>query len=447
MSPARSTAQVPLAHPLGRLAIAIRACLVLPLGLFPPAHASAATYYVDQNHPNASDSNPGTTEAAPWRTLVRAMSVEAGDTAYVKGGTYIDSNSTTQGHPSLRPLNSGRPDARITFRVYPGHRVTLGAAIAAGSHNDYITWDGFTLAPGSFVWIYGSPSNRVVGTAITNCTSARGPTSLTQGNYDAVFLQHTSHTVIRNCILENTYATHHGFRASGIKLYFSDHVLVENNEFRGVDDAIFDKAGGQFNVFRRNYIHDIYHTAIVIACFGHAHSPCIGSQISNNIISNAGKTGLAIGNTVVPTVHFENFSVYNNTIYKVPVGISTGTAPGLRLWNNIISDTTVALSLGHSPADVALSDFSTFYPATIFLSQRTRYMGLRDWQRRTGFDIHSIRQNPLFVNPLGADFRLHALSPARGAGRVGGMTSGETIDMGAFAGGVERIGPCPTECE
>jgi hypothetical protein len=50
--------------------------------------AGAATYYVAQGAPNASDENLGTQEE-PWKTLTHAAQAAAkGDTVYVKAGTY-----------------------------------------------------------------------------------------------------------------------------------------------------------------------------------------------------------------------------------------------------------------------------------------------------------------------------------------------------------------------
>ncbi|MGH8652475.1 MAG: cellulase family glycosylhydrolase, partial [Gammaproteobacteria bacterium] len=47
------------------------------------ARASGATYYVDTNHPSASDSNPGT-EVLPWKTIQKpANMLVAGDTVYI----------------------------------------------------------------------------------------------------------------------------------------------------------------------------------------------------------------------------------------------------------------------------------------------------------------------------------------------------------------------------
>jgi hypothetical protein len=61
--------------------------IFLLFGLFVPA-LQAASYYVDQNHPSNSDTNPGT-ENLPWQTIGRAADVVmSGDTVCVKEGTY-----------------------------------------------------------------------------------------------------------------------------------------------------------------------------------------------------------------------------------------------------------------------------------------------------------------------------------------------------------------------
>ncbi|MDX1371450.1 MAG: DUF1565 domain-containing protein, partial [Nitrososphaeraceae archaeon] len=50
--------------------------------------AFATNYYVDTNHPNASDNNPGT-EELPFKTIQKGIDVAfAGDNVLVKNGTY-----------------------------------------------------------------------------------------------------------------------------------------------------------------------------------------------------------------------------------------------------------------------------------------------------------------------------------------------------------------------
>ena len=70
------------------------------------------TYYVDQNHPNASDNNPGT-EDLPWLTIQKAAdTVWAGDTVIVKSGMYPERINFSNG-------TRGAPGQVITFTAEP----------------------------------------------------------------------------------------------------------------------------------------------------------------------------------------------------------------------------------------------------------------------------------------------------------------------------------------
>jgi len=78
---------------------------------------TASTYFVA---PDGSDSDPGSAER-PWATIIHAAETAvAGDTVLVRGGRYL---LTSQ----VRPKNSGRPDAWITFVGHPGERPILDA--------------------------------------------------------------------------------------------------------------------------------------------------------------------------------------------------------------------------------------------------------------------------------------------------------------------------------
>ena len=75
----------------------------------------AADYYVS---PQGKDSNTGT-ETHPWLTIAKAAdTLKAGDTVYIRGGTYAPQTPIT-------PKNSGTPDKPITYRAYPEEVVTI----------------------------------------------------------------------------------------------------------------------------------------------------------------------------------------------------------------------------------------------------------------------------------------------------------------------------------
>jgi hypothetical protein len=102
----------------------------------PTARAAAiSAYYVDTNHPSASDSNPGT-EALPWKTIQKATNtLVAGNTVYIKQGTYTGLVSAK---------NSGSPGAFITYSAYPGHE-----------HKAIIDGSGFQIKGKSYIKVSG----------------------------------------------------------------------------------------------------------------------------------------------------------------------------------------------------------------------------------------------------------------------------------------------------
>jgi len=83
--------------------------------------ATARDFYVS---PDGSDRNPGTREQ-PWATLAKAGAMaEAGDTCYLREGTYRE---------TLRVQRSGAPGRPIVFTNYPGEEAVLsGADVLAG---------------------------------------------------------------------------------------------------------------------------------------------------------------------------------------------------------------------------------------------------------------------------------------------------------------------------
>lgn len=97
-------------------------CFVLPVA------AQAATYYVSGS---GSDKNPGTL-AQPWQTVEQAKKVvAAGDTVYLRSGTYgAKEHRTTLS-------TSGTVSSPISWLAYPGDErpVFLGALRLAGAYN------------------------------------------------------------------------------------------------------------------------------------------------------------------------------------------------------------------------------------------------------------------------------------------------------------------------
>jgi hypothetical protein len=73
----------------------------------------------------------------PFRTVSKGLaSLRAGDTLYLRGGTYVEDVSPT--------LRSGTADARITVRNYPGENPIIKGKVRLSSP-DFWTFDGFNV--------------------------------------------------------------------------------------------------------------------------------------------------------------------------------------------------------------------------------------------------------------------------------------------------------------
>ena len=90
--------------------------LVLTLWTSPSSHSE--TYYVDQKHSNASDTNSGKEENKPWLTISRAAeAVGPGDTVLVKEGVYREQITVKKSGTDYNNM--------ITFAAYPGDEVIV----------------------------------------------------------------------------------------------------------------------------------------------------------------------------------------------------------------------------------------------------------------------------------------------------------------------------------
>ncbi|MEK7389399.1 MAG: right-handed parallel beta-helix repeat-containing protein [Elusimicrobiota bacterium] len=130
-----------------------RPCLLLALCFASARSAWTATYYVATT---GNDANPGTS-AAPWKSVAKAVNtMVAGDTTYVRGGTYNEGlitfkRSGTQAAP-IKLLNAPGESPVIDFGVNYDHtkvqRFQFQAATGYNTPIGWITLEGFEMKNG-----------------------------------------------------------------------------------------------------------------------------------------------------------------------------------------------------------------------------------------------------------------------------------------------------------
>ncbi len=388
--------------------------------------APGATYYVATSGSNA---NLGT-EAQPWRTIQKAaITLIAGDTVYVKAGTYRE---------RVVSRNSGNRGNYIAYTAYPGDTVTIdGTGIAMGR------WDGlFDVTDRSYI--------KISGFRITNSASA------------GIFAYDSSHITINKNYTYNTFS-------SGIGIWCGDNIIIDGNEVElacndGPQECItvavtdtFEiknnhvhhggpgthggegidvKHGSSNGKVYQNHVHDIpnrqgiyvdawdKHTYnidvfrnIVHDCAteGFAVASEAGGLlenviIHNNIAYNNGSVGITIAGWGQSAVEhpMKNIKVINNTFYNNGrddwgggIIVANPNAENVVIRNNICSQ-NLSFQIAVEP-DVSAANLTV---------DHNLIDGYREypWGEICGSDY--VEGNSMFINPSKADFHLKEDSPA-----------------------------------
>jgi hypothetical protein len=216
------------------------------------------TYYVDQNHTQADDANPGT-ESLPLRTIQKAAdTVWAGDTVIVKSGTYPERITFASG-------TRGAPGQVITFRAEPRRSVTMWGFYTRYAH--YLRMEGFNIT--------SDPS-------LTGWTELNG-VFIDSDHVEVVdnYLYNLKSTAIsgtsQGALIQNNHIYHSqaGLAVSG------EGWLVEGNEVErlydyGDGDCDYSRFFGDDHALRDNYFHGTQFNEI-----GSAHVDCFQTFDNN----------------------------------------------------------------------------------------------------------------------------------------------------------------------
>jgi hypothetical protein len=393
----------------------------------------AADYYVSKS---GSNSNPGT-ESQPWLTIQKAANtLTAGDTVYIKAGTYNE---------RVVPQNSGTSGNYITYTAYPGDTVTIdgsGVSIHEG-------WGGL-------VELYYVNYIKISGLTVRDA----GP----DDNHNGILVDYCNYIIIENNYTYNT-------ASSGIGVWDSTNITIDNNEVElacndgeqeCITVAITDtfevknnevhhsgpgsiggeginiKDGSSNGKVYNNHVHHLNRLGIYVDAWDkHTYNIDVYGNVAHDINDNDGFTlasemggllenvsfynniaydcdvlGITISRNGDSSTHpMKNITIINNTFYNNGAGgwgggiaVDNPNVQNVVIRNNIVSQ-NITFQMEVEP-DVSMSNLTVDH-------------NLIHGYRNYGDEIKGsdyVEGDPLFVSTSTHDFHLQENSPAIDAG-------------------------------
>jgi len=406
-----------------------------PAVITPPASTVGLAYYVSGT--SGADVNTGLSVVNPLKSLTIGYNkLNAGDTLYIMNGNYVTTTS-----PILNITKSGTADSYIVIRAYPGHAPKFfafgdiwNAVVINGS---YIVFEGIdmrgenaNLTPEGALAAYNTALSNGVSTAVnarynTNGISIGGPGAESKRPH---------HVVIRNCKV-------HDFPGGGISSIQADYTTIEGNlvynnawymMYAGSGISIYSPFNSDApdinkykNIVRNNICSNNKTTIPWISINPRRLSDGNGIIIDINqypynqpTVTNMRYTGRTLvennvsynnGGSGIHAFKADHVDIVNNTAYRngTVVGypdIYAGSSTDVKIINNIMYARTGGnCNAAPSPGT------SVIYNYNIYFNGEVPTQGPNDKI-----------VNPSFVNatidPLTANFRLSAGSPAIDAG-------------------------------
>ena len=414
----------------------------------------AKTYYVN---PNGNDNNSGQSIIVAFRTLNHAgYQLQAGDTLLVMNGTYYGN----VGDNVLTMYNSGRADAWITVKNYPGHSPVIrvyenygGIAVYGPS---YIHIEGFKIVGSKDSITYEYALSEKDNTSNLKTTHS-GIGVYPRDNSDGSKMN-PKHIIIKNCDISKC-------SGGGIAINGSDYVQILNNTVyecafyspwgtSGI--SIYQSWNSDANTGYKNFIigNTCYKNENFIPFFlfgaisdgnGIIIDDNRNTQFNSTAGAYTGRTYIANnllydnGGRAVNIFESDNVTVINNTCYRnvrTPSHQNEGEfnvyeGDNIEFINNIVSPSTSI-----KPINIALGN-NIAIRNNLWTQNSSLANPLGD---------NTVTGNSNFINPgidpSTADFRLQANSPAIDAGTNTNITdtdkdgnlrkAGANVDLGCY---------------
>jgi parallel beta-helix repeat protein len=400
---------------------------------------SGDTYYVA---PNGNDNNPGTLEE-PWLTLQKAADIMvAGDTTYVRSGTYDRVNLK----------RSGSPGQYITFQAYPGEHPILDGGSWAGfvdqyadtSPLEYFIIDGFeimnfehgiNLIQSNHFILRNNRihNNSVMGISVDNGQNGEITNNIVyqNGGYDGILIARSRNIDIHHNVAYSNFM-------NGIAINSSSHDNLIHHNIAYDNSCGWDQryAGIAIEVDSENNM--VFNNL--------SYNNCHGGYITNS----------------------PNNEIYNNVFYgnkdsQILLGDWNGSKPINNVFMNNIFFVTRSSdrAVGYFYSGTSYNPLKNTYDHNLYyyvngpdksnmIANLPEDCSFLEWQA-LGKEQNGVLGNPQFISPSNADFHLRSNSPAIDAGADVGVIDdfdgnprpqGAATDIGAFE--YLSVGPTST---
>jgi hypothetical protein len=414
------------------------------------------TYYVAKN---GNDNNPGT-EQSPWLTITKAANtLVAGDTVYIKEGTYNE---------NVLIKNSGSSGMFITFAAYPGDSVTIdGKGLSVDIHDGLVQISG-----SSYINLSGL---RVINSRFTGImvgrdyeTNALSSNIILEKNYvsntaaSAIFVEDGKNIILDGNEITKAQTMEGLSRQAGetISLVNVDGFEIRNNKlYQNNFESINAKEGSSNGKIYNNDISQHESAGIYVdAWSGNSHD----IEIFSNKVHDGRASGRGIALAIENGGTLKNVKVYNNIIYNnAATGIdlawySKGTIDNISITSNtvykngLIDSWGGGISADYSAATNVIIRNNIVSKNNHYSIQSKNTNAVIDHNLIDGYiggqseakGSDYVEGDPEFVNQANADFHLRNTSPAIEKGSVNGVPSMDfdgnirprnaSYDIGAF---------------
>jgi hypothetical protein len=299
----------------------------------------AATYHVS---PSGLDTNPGTSAAAPWKTITKAnTTLVAGDTVLIHAGTYsgqaIDPNnsgSAAGGYITYKAANLAGYPAETQPVITSPPTVTIGSRtpkvgiVLDGNHHIWV--EGVKVSGGSADPPLGTGANLHSWAVLNNANSnvitannfiyAKGWSGMSLQGANGSSYNKITGNQLWVC---GTYDAYSGTNKSGGCMVsdaftiwtLSDHNLIEGNDMSYGGHNVFN-IEGSFNVFRGNYFNNNW-SKFAAEVLGQTLTTDIPSHVidgNDNVGYRIGEFGPGADNNAEATQIGVGYNLFENNI-------------------------------------------------------------------------------------------------------------------------------------